>query len=1039
MKLADVSIRRPVFATMMMMSFVIFGAVLYLRLPVDMFPDVDFPVVTVTVVYPGADPATMEEKVADPIEEAVNSLGGIEMLRSVSVGSVTQVIIQFDLDTDLDTATQDVRDRVAAIQDQLPDGAETPTVQKLDLGASPIMQIAIAGDAGDLELSRFAEDVVKPALERIQGVGQLELVGGRDREVHVYVDPDRLRGYGLTINEVVQALGAQNLEVPGGRVDTGAEELTLVTSAQAGSIEELRGVTITARQGAVVRLSDVANVVDGLEERRSAAYWMDGAPAIALVVRKQSGANTVEVAERVREVLPALREQAPPGTRIDVLLDNSVQIRGSIEQVQFDLAIGALLAVAIIFLFLRDWRATLISALTLPTCVIGTFAFVQAMGFTLNLMTTLALSLSIGILIDDAIVVIENIVRHRTALGEGPMKAASKGTAEIGLAVLAVSASIVAVFIPVAFMDGMIGRFFYQFGLTVAFAVALSLFVSLTLTPMLSSRLLKPHEGTPKGLSGLVERILNGLDAGYRRLVAFALRQRILTSVVAIAALGGAFALAPNLGFEFMPIEDRGQFSVNLEMPVGTSLDVMEREANAVAADLGTVPGVTSTFTTIGGGVQERVNTANILVTLDPRDTRAFHQTEAMAYMRRMLADRSGLNPNVQPLQIVSMGTATQAVQFNLRGDDLEELETAANAIAERLRQTEGFVDVDTTYRSGRPELELVVDRERADDLGVLGAQVAGAVRALISGVVATQYDSGDDRYDVRVQLPPELRRSEDAVRRSQVRSTTGALVEVEQVASVIRTTGPNQIDREARQRQITVLANLEDKPLGTALDEVRAIAADVVPDHITTDIGGMGKRLEETITNMGIALFLAIACIYLILASQFESFIHPLTIMVSLPFALIGAFGGLLLLNHTMSIFAMIGFIMLMGLVTKNAILLVDYANQLRERGEPILEALENAGATRLRPILMTTAAMIFGMLPVAIGHGDGGEMRAPMGVAVVGGLITSTVLTLIVVPVFYTFMDAIGSFFARVFGIKGREDGDEHSEGAPSPEPAE
>ena len=1020
MKITEVSVKRPVFAAMIMVAVAVFGAVLYARLPVDLFPEVTFPVVTVTVVYPGADPETMETRVAEPIEEAVNSLGGIRMLRSTNLESVSQVAIQFDLDVDLDTATQDVRDRVASIQDQLPDGVEQPLVEKLDLGAAPIMQIAISGDAGERELSAFAEDVLEPGLERISGVGQLELVGSREREMHVYVEPERLRAYGLTVADVSQAIGAQNLEVPGGRLDDGSRELTIRTTAEAEDLEALGRLPLTGAGGRLVRLEDVARIEDGLETRRSAAY-VDGRSAIALIVRKQSGANTVDVAARVREAIPALSERAPEGTQVEVLLDNSTNIEASIETVQLDLVLGAFLCVAIIFLFLRDARATFIAALTLPTTVIGTLGFVSAMGFTLNLMTTLALSLSIGILIDDAIVVIENIVRHRGQLGKGKVKAALEGTSELGLAVLATSAATCAVFVPVAFMDGMVGQFFFEFGLTVAFAIALSTFISLSMTPMLASKMLKDggHAGpSTTGIGGVIERALTWLDERYRGVVRWALNHRFVTLSVAVAALVGAFALAPAIGFTFIPPEDQGQFQVSVELPVGTSLDEAEGELLAVAEQVGEIPGVESTFTTVGGGVQDRVNIGAIIVTMIDRDDRAYHQTDIMAFIREALAGRGDRVIGVEQLQMVQGGGETAPVQYNLRGDDLDELAAAANAMADRLRETPGFADVDISYRSGRPEITVALDRRRADDVGVMGATVGTTARSLVEGQVATELDVDGDRYDVRVQLPPERRADMDAIRAAQVRSTTGALVDIGSVADVTESAGPSQIDREARQRQITVTAQLEDLALGDAMNTVEEVAAEVVPAHIATDVGGDAEMLQETVENMLLALFLAIVMIYVILASQFESLIHPLTIMVSLPLSLVGAFGLLLATGEAMSIFAMIGFIMLMGLVTKNAILLVDYANQQRAEGLSRFDALVEAGATRLRPILMTTLAMIFGMLPVAIGHGDGGEVRRAMGLAVIGGLTTSTMLTLIVVPVVYTLMDAVGGFASRIFG---------------------
>tara|TARA_R110002096_G_scaffold434832_5_gene658287 strand:+ start:96754 stop:99930 length:3177 start_codon:yes stop_codon:yes gene_type:complete len=1017
MKLADISIRRPVFTSMMMLGILTFGVVLFTKLSVDMFPAVDFPIVTVTTIYPGADPETMETKVAEPIEEAVNSLSGIKMLRSVSLEGVTQVFVQFDLDIDLDTAAQDVRDRVAAIQRDLPDAAEAPRVEKLDIGAAPIMQLAVYGSSDPAQMSVYVEEILKPGLERLTGVGQLELIGTADQELHVYLNPEGLRAHGMTVFEVAQAFSAQNVDFPGGRITRGGEELVVRTNAQSHSVTELENMVLSSVNGSVVRLRDVASVIDGAEEKRSTAE-VDGQPAIAIVVRKQSGANTVEVAEGVNEALAELGSRAPPGTELRVLLDNSVNIKASIESVQTDLLLGALLAVFIIFFFLRDIRATFISALALPVSVIGTFAFVQYMGFTLNMMTTLALSLSIGILIDDAIVVIENIVRHRTDLKEGAFEAAHRATAEIGLAVLATTLSLVAVFVPVAFMEGIVGQFFYEFGLTVAFAVLISLFVSFTLTPMLAARMLKAGHGSNRWLSRVIEGGLEWTERTYRRIVAWALRHRFITMVAASGTLVGAFALVPLLGFEFIPPEDRGVFNVTIELPTGTALERTRSATSEIASELREQPGFLSTFVRVGGGVEEKVNTAIILVEIVKKSERSFSQQAAMAHVRRMLGTRSDIKYSVDQISAVTGGgLRSMPIQFNIRGQDLDELDKASTLIADRLRKTPGFVDVDITYRGGKPQLNIDVDKALAGDLGVNGMSIGATVRTLFSGQMAGQYEHDGNRYDVRVQLPSELRQSSEVINRAQVRSTGGILVDIGAVATVSEGTGPSQIDRQGRQRQVTIMANLEGKALGEAIGDVEKLSAEIVPEGLTTSFSGMGEMLGESMASMALSLFLAIILIYMVLASQFESFVHPVTIMSSLPFSLIGAFGGLLLADMRMSIFSMIGIIMLMGLVTKNAILLVDYAQQLRAKGVGMLEALEEAGAVRLRPILMTTGAMVFGMIPVAIGHGDGGEIRAPMGVTVIGGLITSTILTLVVVPVVYTISDGFARKVSWIF----------------------
>ncbi|MCB9532018.1 MAG: efflux RND transporter permease subunit [Myxococcales bacterium] len=1015
MVLSDVSIRRPVFTTMVMVALATFGVIMFRALPVDLFPDVTFPVVTVTTVYPGADPATMETRVSEPIEEVLNSLGGIESLRSVSLESVSQVVVQFELGVDLDVAAQDVRDRVAGLASTLPDGAEAPTVDKVDLGAAPIVQVAVYGTTELDALTRWVEDVAKPRLEQVDGVGTLDVIGGREREVQVLLDPDRLRAQGLTALDVTQGLAAQNLDVPGGRVVGSSLERSVRTDAEADGVEGLRRVVLVSRDDSVVRVDDVARVEDGFEEARSSAA-LDGEPAIALVVRKRSGANTVAVADGVAAAIDALRAVAPAGVRLELVQDNSVRIRGSLEAVQFDLFLGAVLAVAIILLFLRDLQATVISALALPVSVLGTFVFVNVMGFTLNLMTTLALSLSIGILIDDAIVVIENIVRRRTDLAESPFDAATRGTSEIGLAVLATTLSIVAVFVPVAFMDGMIGQFFYQFGLTVAAAVLISLFVSFTLTPMLSARWLSAHHGEPRGLSAAIEWLLVTTEHGYRRLVAGSLRLWPVTLAVATGVLLATFGAAGRIGFEFTPIEDRSQVQINIELPVGTALEQTSETVGDIAQQVRGLPGVAHTFASVGGGVEERVNTGTITVNLLPRAARAFHQTELMAYIRQMFAHRTDAIISVAEVSAVNNGARTEPLQIALSGPDVEVLGETALALADRLAAEPGFVDVDTSYRGGRPELSVDLDAVRASDRGITSAQVGGTVRTLIAGEIATELPLDGDRVDVRVRLPPDLRTSLDVLSGAQVRSARGGLVEIGQIADALETSGPTQIDREARQKQVVVYANLDGVPLGDASARAAELADALVPPGVTWAPAGNAKELANTMRNMLFAMFLAVLCVYLILASQFESFVQPLTIMVSLPFSLIGGLGALIIAGTPMSIFGMIGVIMLMGLVTKNAILLVDYANHLREAGRSVRDALVEAGAVRLRPILMTTAAMVFGMLPVAIGHGDGGEARAPMGLIVIGGLMSSTVLTLIVVPVVYMVVDRVTSALSRL-----------------------
>ncbi|MBT8491753.1 MAG: efflux RND transporter permease subunit [Deltaproteobacteria bacterium] len=1009
MKLPDLSIRRPVFAVMMIAALVVVGLFGYPRIGVDLFPSVEFPIVTVTLTYPGADPGSMETKVADPVEEALNTMAGIRVMRSTSLENVTQVIVEFELSVDGAQATQDVRDRVSSIMPSLPAGVEAPVIQQFDVGAAPIMSVAVAGDVPIQELTKLADDVVKERLQRIGGVGSMTLVGGREREIQVLIDPAKLAGRGLTSEDLRNAIQGQNLELPAGRISEGQRELTVKTLGEVASVEEIANIIIPNLTGVIVRVGDVAQVVDGAEEARS---WssMNGVPAVALVIRKQSGSNTVAVAEEVRAEVEALRGRLNDrGVDISIPSDTSTFVKRSIEDVKFDLLFGGLLAVLIIMFFLHDFRATLISAVAIPTSVVATFGFIDVMGFTFNNMTMLGLTLSIGILIDDAIVVIENIYRHR-AMGKDAMTAASEGTGEIGLAVLATTATIIAVFIPVAFMKGIVGRFFYQFGLTVSFSVAVSTLVSLTLTPMLSSRLLKRQVGKPFLIFRPFTYFLDMLDRGYRWLLIRALRHRLITSAVAVASLVGAVMLVSKVEAEFVPPEDRSELMVNVELPTGSSLELTRDYVEALAADIrGSAPGVKGTYVTVGAGAQGQINLAQIHAQLVPGSERTFHQFDVMAWLRERYADIQDVKLTVVQVDAVGSegGFRPHPVQFNIRGSDFDELEKTAGEMVARLQEIDGFVDLDTTYRTGKPELAVEIDREKAADLGVPVASIAQTIRSFLAGDKISELKDGVDIYDITMQLSDEDKSGFESLGNLKVRSASGQLVDLAAFVRIEESTGPSQIERQSRQRQVTILANLEDLPLGEATKAVDAVAADVVPDELDSDYAGMAEIMIESFLYMALALLLAIIFVYMVLAAQFNSFVHPFTIMLSLPLSVIGAFGALYISGMTLSIFSMIGVIMLMGIVTKNGILLVDYTNTLKARGYSTFDALVEAGPVRLRPILMTSAAMIFGMLPVAMAISEGGETRAPMAVCVIGGLITSTLLTLVVVPVVYSFMD--------------------------------
>jgi HAE1 family hydrophobic/amphiphilic exporter-1 len=1015
----DVFIRRWTFALMLTVGLIVFGLFSYPKVGVDLFPSVEFPFVSVTVVYPGADPASMEDKVAKPIEDSLSSMAGIKSLQTINVESVTQVLIEFEMSVDGDQATQDVRDKIGTLDAILPEGIESMNIQKFDVGAMPILTVALSApeSVSPRALTKLADDVVKERIQRIPGVGAVELIGGREREIHVEIDPARLEQRGLTPADVAMALQGQNLELPAGRITEGNQELVVTTKGAFHSLKEIADAPIVSGPGYAVRIGDVATVKDDMAEKRSHAS-VNGKPAVALVVQKTSGANTVAVAAEVkaalRELQPRLAQEQATTT---ITQDNAPFIEQAFHEVQFDLGLGALLAVVIVFGFLRDPRATFISALALPTSVIATVWFLNLLGFTFNMMTMLALSLSIGLLIDDAIVVIENIHRHMEN-GQSPAEAASRGTGEIALAVLATTLSIVAVFLPVATMKGMIGRFFLQFGVTVSVAVMVSLFVSFTLTPMLSARLLKVSHGKKFILSRAIERVLDAVDHGYRRVLGFVLRStwtKLGTFVVAVAILIGSCGMGSKVKTEFLPNEDRSQMSIDVELPVGMSLgfttDVVERIAADVRAQ---VPGVDNTYVQVGGGGAGKVNVAKVYVNLVRPSERSYSQQDVMAWAReryKPLVDRGmKIAANQVDMAGGDSGFKQQAVQYELRSNDMDRLVKAAADLQAKMVASGKYVDIDSTYSSGKPQIEIDPDRPAAADLGVPVATIATTLRALAAEDKVTDYKDPEDLdiYDVKLTLSSESERSLTTLSNLTVRSGAGELVPLSSVVKVERGYGPAEIDRKSRMRQITVLANMAPGvSQGESAALVEKLAKEVVPSDIVKAQAGMAQMMQESFGYMLQALVLAIILVYMILAAQFNSLIHPLTIMLSLPFAVIGAFGGLVLSGANMSIFGMIGLIMLMGLVTKNAILLVDYTNHQKEQGLSTHDALMAAGPVRLRPILMTTAAMILGMLPIALALGEGGETRAPMAIVVIGGLITSTVLTLLVVPVVYSFFE--------------------------------
>lgn len=1023
MKLADVSIRRPVFATMMIMSLIVLGLFSYYKLNVDLYPDVDIPYVVITTILPGAGPEQIETDVTKIIEDAVNPVEGVDFIQSTSQENVSIVVIAFKLEINGKDAAQDVREKIAAIRADLPLEIEDPVIQRYDPASFPIMNLTVSGNMSDKDITTFTKDVVKKRLENIPGVGSVDLVGGSEREIQIEVDAQRLRAYDISIQDIIQNVGGQNVEIPGGNITEGSQQLLVRTMGKYKNVEDFNKVIVATPQGKTVYLSDVATVSDGVEEQTSLTR-VNGKIAVGLNIIKQSGSNTVQVAHNVNKQVENIKKEIPAGVEINVVQDNSIFIEDSIDDVLFDIIYGGLLAVIVIYLFLANFRATVISGLALPASIIASFILMFALSFTLNMMSLLALSLAVGLLIDDAIVVIENIYRHM-AQGETPMEAAKSASEEIGLAVMATTFTIVAVFVPVAFMPGIVGRFFYEFGLTISAAVMVSLFVAFTLTPMLSSKWLHREDEENLDKGNILQKLLykfnhtfDKLNAQYEKALHWSLTHRKTIVFGAIAIFVLSFMLMGMLGSQFFPESDQSQFNLTINAAPGSSLEQTSMICEKVEKILQDRPEVKTVLTTIGSS-NDPVTKATILVKLLPAKERKKSDQDIMAEIRNQVKAFPGATFSFMVQG--GPGGNEKPVTLSIRGEDLKKLEQIADKVEAIVKNTPGAVDVENSLELSKPEIRINIDREKASDLATNPYAIASTIRAMVDGAVATQYQEGDEQIDVRVRLKEDDRKNVNDLSLLTVKSYKQIngkdfLIPITDVANISQDTGPSKINRYARQKEIRVDANLYGRFLGVVLGDILTETGKIpLESGYSISVIGEGEMQEESMANMMLTLLLAIVFVYIVLAAQFDSFIHPFSIMLALPMSIIGAVLALLVFGSSLSVMSMIGIIMLMGLVTKNGILLVDYTNVLRERGMSRFDALLKAGPTRLRPILMTTFAMIFGMVPVALALGEGAEFRAPMGQAVIGGLITSTLLTLFIVPVVYSILDDVSNFFSK------------------------
>jgi len=1042
-KLVRICIERPVFAAMIILAMVVVGSAAYTRLGVDRFPSVDMPSISIRTTLPGASPEEMETEITQKIEEVVNTVDGIDELRSVSAAGVSNVRATFRLDRDIDSAAQDVRDRVSAIVGKLPQEAEPPIVAKFDNDARPVLTLALSGQRSVRELTEVADKLVKVQLERAKGVGEVSIVGGLERTVNVWVNAEKLAACRLPITAVRNTIVEQNAEVPGGNLTGPVKEQQLRTMGRLVEPAAFNDLVIATVNGAPIRIRDIGRTVDGSREQRSAAR-LNGSPAVSLEVRRQSGANTVEVIEDVKRQLRQVEPQLPAGMQLEVISDQSRYIYAALHEINVHLVLGSILASLVVLAFMRSWRSTLIAGIAIPASVISTFGMMKALGFTLNSVTMLALVLMVGIVIDDAIVVLENIFRFVEEKGLSPMVAARRGTAEIALAVLATTLSLVVIFIPVSFMSSISGRFLYQFGITAAVAVMVSLVVSFVLTPTLSARMLKADtdRAAPRSRSGFYYLI----DAAYTAMLRLVIRFRVPTAVLAMAVIASSVPLYKAVRQDYLPSDvDEAEFSVNISAPEGTSFGSMNQAMKAIEADLRALPQVRTILATVGGGFLGDTSTGNVYVRIAPHEERYFSvarlwrctwagrpkeafqsgptQRQVMQQVRGVLRRYPNLRTAVRNLPSFNIGGGNWDIDLAFRGPELEKLAAYTEELRRQTRsgQIPGIIDADTTLKLRKPELRVEIDRERAADLDVSPRDIGTALRLLVGGdteVSRFRDPTTNEDYDVQLRLDESQRSGPgDLPRLLLPRRRGGELIELRNLAALEPAFSAARIDRLNRQRAATLRAGVAP---GFALADRLEVLRDAVqkmnlPPAYTTTVSGRGRELERTFNEFIWAFLLSVGFMYMILASNYESLVHPLTILLALPLSVPFALLSLYMTDGTLNLYSALGILVLFGVVKKNSILQIDHMNQLRTRGMPRYEAIIQGNRDRLRPILMTTLALVAGMLPMAAGTGPGSEERRVVATVVIGGQSLSLLLTLLVTPVAYSLLDDLGSWLRR------------------------